>query len=212
MFKHHHGKPSNLNVQVATLERMTKPVDEDPHWLTDGQLRSWQAVVALTMTLPAALDAQLKRDTGLNVFDYHVLAGLADRPDGAMGMGELANQSQGSPSRLSHAVARMERAGWIERRSGEARCVNAHLTAAGRQKLVDSAPGHVREVRRLVIDILTPEQLEIFGEAARLVATQSDPVMAATLARRCDGSGDSICSDDSTGSADSEESSCREAG
>ena len=76
-----------------------------------------------------------------------------------MGMGELATLSQGSPSRLSHAVARMERAGWIERRNGEARCVNAHLTAAGRRKLVASAPGHVREVRRLVIDVLTADQL-----------------------------------------------------
>lgn len=197
---------------------MTEPESGDPRWLTEDQLRSWQAVVALTMTLPAALDAQLKRDTGLNSFDYHVLAGLADRPDGSMGMGELALLSQGSPSRLSHAVARMERAGWIERRSGEARCVNAHLTAAGRQKLVGSAPGHVREVRRLVIDVLTPEQLEVFGEAARLVAAQSDPAMAATLAHRCDGSSDSTwsddssCSDDSTSSGDAEDSSCLEAG
>lgn len=188
---------------------MTEPANGDTDWLTDGQLRSWQAVVALTMTLPAALDAQLKRDTGLNVFDYHVLAGLADRPDGAMGMGELANQSQGSPSRLSHAVARMERAGWIERRSGEARCVNAHLTAAGRQKLVDSAPGHVREVRRLVIDILTPEQLEVFGEAARLVAARSDPMMVAALARECDGS---ECTAESADREDSAESACLEAG
>ena len=138
---------------------MSEPERGDPRWLTEDQLQSWKAVVALTMTLPAALDAQLKRDTGLNSFDYHVLAGLADRPDGAMGMGELAAFSQGSPSRLSHAVARMERFGWIERRNGEARCVNAHITAAGRRKLVDSAPGHVREVRRLVIDVLTPEQL-----------------------------------------------------
>ena len=133
------------------------PSSGDPRWLTEDQLNSWKAVVALTMTLPAALDAQLKRDTGLNSFDYHVLAGLADLPDGTMGMGELATFSQGSPSRLSHAVARMERAGWIERRNGEARCVNAHLTAAGRRKLVASAPGHVREVRRLVIDVLTPD-------------------------------------------------------
>jgi DNA-binding FadR family transcriptional regulator len=78
----------------------------------------------------------------------------------------------------------MERAGWIERRNGEARCVNAHLTAAGRQKLVASAPGHVREVRRLVIDVLTAEQLAVLGEAARLVAAQADPVMAAALTRR----------------------------
>ncbi len=185
---------------------MTEPESGDARWLTEDQLHSWQAVVALTMTLPAALDAQLKRDTGLNSYDYHVLAGLADRPDGTMGMGELATFSQGSPSRLSHAVARMERAGWIERRSGEARCVNAHLTAAGRRKLVQSAPGHVREVRRLVIDVLTPEQLRVLGEAARLVTAQADPVMAAALAQRCPGR------PTSDGPDDSHESDCLEAG
>jgi DNA-binding MarR family transcriptional regulator len=191
---------------------MSVPPHGDPEWLTDDQLHSWKAVVALTMTLPAALDAQLRRDTGLNSFDYHVLAALAELPDGAMGMGELATLSQGSPSRLSHAVARMERAGWIERRNGEARCVNAHLTAAGRQKLVASAPGHVREVRRLVIDVLTAEQLAVLGETARLVAAQADPVMAAALASGCDGS------DCSAGSAESDhpgaldESACLEAG
>ncbi len=158
--------------------------DPEPRWLSETQLCSWQSLMSLVMTLPAALDAQLKRDTGLNTFDYHVLAALADTPDGAMGMGELASFSQGSPSRLSHAVARLEREGWIERSSGEARCVNARLTAAGRRKLVDSAPSHVAEVRRLVVDALTPEQLNALGEAARLVTERADPAMAAALARR----------------------------
>jgi DNA-binding MarR family transcriptional regulator len=184
---------------------MSAPEHGDPPWLTEDQLNSWKAVVALTMTLPAALDAQLKRDTGLNSFDYHVLAALADLPDGAMGMGELATLSQGSPSRLSHAVARMERAGWIERRNGEARCVNAHLTAAGRRKLVASAPGHVHEVRRLVIDALTADQLRVLGEAARLVAAQADPVMAAALARGCDGS---ECSEDLAASGNPDDPEC----
>ncbi len=183
-----------------------------PEWLTDDQLHSWKAVVALTMTLPAALDAQLKRDSGLNSFDYHVLAALSEGPDGALGMGELATISQGSPSRLSHAVARLERAGWIERRSGEARCVNAHLTTAGRRKLVASAPGHVAEVRRLVIDVLTPEQLEVLGEAARLVAGRADPVMAAALARGCESSACTEDHHDPGDPADTTDSVCLEAG
>ena len=43
-------------------------------WLDEDQLRDWKSLVALVMTLPAELDAQLKRDTGLNMFEYHVLA------------------------------------------------------------------------------------------------------------------------------------------
>lgn len=163
---------------------MTGSEDGGPHWLSEQQLHSWQAVMSMIMTLPPALDGQLKRDTGLNAFDYHVLAALSDRPDTGMGMGELASFSQGSPSRLSHAVARLEREGWIERSSGEARCVNARLTEAGRRKLVASAPGHVTEVRRLVIDVLSPEQLAALAEAAQLITSRADPAMAAALARR----------------------------
>lgn len=189
---------------------MTDESAEDPPWLSETQLASWQSLMLLVMTLPAALDAQLKRDTGLNTFDYHVLAALADSPDRAMGMGELASMSQGSPSRLSHAVARLEREGWIERRGGEARCVNARLTSAGQQKLVDSAPSHVAEVRRLVVDVLTPEQLGALGEAARLVAEQADPAMTAALARRQQGFAPR---DDVTdGAAQLPAGDCREAG
>ena len=91
------------------------------------------------MTLPAALDAQLKRDTGLNTYDYHVLAGLADRPDGTMGMGELAAFSQGSPSRLSHAVARMGgSAGSSAVAARPAASTPTHRR--GPAKLVDRAP------------------------------------------------------------------------
>ena len=32
---------------------MSVPQHGDPPWLTDDQLNSWKAVVALTMTLPA---------------------------------------------------------------------------------------------------------------------------------------------------------------
>ncbi|MFT4294386.1 MAG: MarR family transcriptional regulator [Micropruina sp.] len=160
---------------------MTEQPRNEPRWLSDEQLHDWQSLVTLLMLLPPALDAQLRRDSGLNSFEYHVLARLGDRPDGALGMGELAAYTQGSPSRLSHAVGRLERAGWIERRSGEARCVNAHITPAGRRKLVETAPAHVREVRRLVIDALTPEQLRDLGVAARLVTEKLAPARTADV-------------------------------
>ena len=143
----------------------------DVPWLDEDQLRDWKSLIALVMTLPAALDAQLKRDTGLNMFEYHVLAALAEAPNGAIPMSDLAGLSQGSPSRLSHAVGRLEGAGWVERRActEAGRRTAAWLTDAGRRKLQESAPSHVREARRLVVDALTPEQLASLGEAARAI-------------------------------------------
>ncbi len=148
-------------------------------WLDDDQLRAWRSLVGLVMTLPGALDAQLKRDTGLNMFEYHVLAALSESEHGALPMSDLAGMSQGSPSRLSHAVSRLEGAGWVERRacSEAGRRTAAHLTPAGREKIMEAAPTHVREVRRLVVDVLDPAQLTALGDAARVVLGMVDPAM-----------------------------------
>jgi DNA-binding MarR family transcriptional regulator len=152
------------------------PGDDVP-WLSADQLPDWQALMGMLMTLLPALDAQLKRDAGVNVFEYHVLAGLSGAPGRALVLSDLAVLAQGSLSRLSHAITRLERAGWVERRdcSEPGRRVEARLTDAGMTKLEEIAPGHVREVRRLVVDVLTPEQFATLGTAARAVT-------AATLA------------------------------
>jgi YD repeat-containing protein len=143
--------------------------DVDVPWLSDAQQQDWAALVRLVMTLPAAMDAQLKRDAGVNSFEYHLLARLAQAPGRTLVLSELAVQAQGSLSRLSHAITRLERAGWVERRAcnDKGRRVEARLTDAGLVKLEDMAPGHVREARRLVVDVLTPGQLAALGEAAR---------------------------------------------
>lgn len=100
-------------------------------------------------------------------------------------MSELATRARGSLSRLSHAVSRLEAAGWVRRRScgGAGRRTEAHLTDAGWEKLQEAAPGYVREARRLVVDALTAEQLEALGAAARVIVTEADPAVAETLTR-----------------------------
>lgn len=159
-----------------TTDQEGREPGQDVAWLTSEQLRHWRALVALLMTLPPALDAQLKRDAGVNVFEYHVLAGLSDAPDHTLGLSDLAVLAQGSLSRLSHAVTRLERAGWVERRSCAdrgGRRTEARLTDAGFARLEEIAPGHVREVRRLVVDLLTPEQLAALGDTARAITARA---------------------------------------
>jgi DNA-binding MarR family transcriptional regulator len=151
--------------------------DDNVAWLNAAQLDDWIATVGLTMALGPALDAQLKRDSGLNLFEYHILVALADAPGGALPMTDLATYTKGSPSRLSHAVSRLESSGWVERRACAevGRRTAAVLTDAGRRTLEEAAPGHVREVRRLVVDVLTPEQFAALGAAARAIVAVADP-------------------------------------
>lgn len=91
---------------------------------------------------------------------YATLVALAEAEDGIARMGDLAEFLQYSPSRMSHAVRRMERNGWVVRRrcQTDGRGQEAVLTAKGRRALEAAAPGHVAEVRRMIIDRLTSEQ------------------------------------------------------
>jgi DNA-binding MarR family transcriptional regulator len=136
---------------------MQKP----PQWLTRTENDAWMAVVALMFKLPAALDTQLRRDSGLTHFEYAVLVSLSGRPTRTMHMSELAEASHCSLSRLSHVVKRMEDKGWIDRSPlpTDGRVTVARLTGEGFVKLASAAPGHVAEARRLVLDALSPQQL-----------------------------------------------------
>lgn len=154
--------------------------EPDVSWLSAEQQREWRSLLGLFMDLPPALDAQLKRDAGLNMFEYQVLAALSEAPARTLVLSDLAALARGSLSRLSHAVTRLERAGWVERRTCTDRAgrhTEARLTDSGLVRIEEAAPGHVAAVRRLVVDALGPEQLAQLGAAARAItaATRAEP-------------------------------------
>jgi len=170
----------HLNVQVAYAD----PVDDaEPEWLTPEERRAWIALVALVEVLPSTLDVQLKRDGGLNHFEYQVMAGLSEAPGRAIRMSDLALFASGSLSRLSHAVGRLERRGWVTRRScpSDPRYVEAVLTDAGLDTMRLIAPGHVGEARRLVFDALSARQVTQLEQIARAVVAAAAPTTADLL-------------------------------
>ena len=134
----------------------------DVRWLDDVEMQAWLRVLRLVMLLPGALDRQLRRDAGLAHASYMILATLSDAPDTALRMSELARSTATSASRLSHAVAALEQRGWVARRPcpQDRRGQIATLTAAGREVLEQTAPGHVAQVRATVLDPLTPTEVE----------------------------------------------------
>ena len=156
---------------------------DDTPWLSGDEIVAWVHLTAMMMSLPPAIDAQLKRDAGINFFEYTILTGLSQAPGRALQLTTLAGYASGSLSRLSHALTRLERQGWVTRRTctREARASEAVLTDAGMAKLVATAPGHVREVRRLVIDVLTPDELTQLRAIARRLVDTASPRTAAIL-------------------------------
>jgi DNA-binding MarR family transcriptional regulator len=145
--------------------------DERARWLTPDERAAWLSLVGVMVKLPAALDAQLQRDAGLSYIEYMVLAMLSEQPERKLRMSELATTINASLSRLSHVANRLERQQLIRRESDpeDGRFTNAVLTEPGMEKVVNSAPGHVEAVRRLVIDPLTAGQLDGVREAGDLI-------------------------------------------
>lgn len=155
-------------------------------WLTDDERHAWMMLAGVLMNLPPAIDAQLKRDSGLNFFEYSILVALSRPMNRTLQMSMLAQTAGGSLSRLSHAVSRLEKQGWVRRRvnnDAEVRCVEALLTDEGMELLRSAAPGHVTEARRLVFDALTPEQVGQLFEIGRALLGQANPDGAEAMER-----------------------------
>lgn len=159
----------------------------EPAWLSDEELAAWVRLVAILELLPGVLDSQVRRDAGLTHFEYYALAMLSEAPERALRMSALAEQTNASLPRLSHVVQRLEERGLVERFPcpEDRRATNVRLTRNGRKKVVDSAPGHVANVRANVIDALTGEQVSQLREIADAILHRLDPdgALAATYRR-----------------------------
>jgi DNA-binding MarR family transcriptional regulator len=134
----------------------------DPRWLTDEQQQAWRQFVTVLVRLPAALETQLQRDSGLTHMGYLVLSTLSEQEDRRLPMSRLAALASASLSRLSHVVARLEANGWVrrERCPTDGRVQLAVLTTDGYAKVVATAPGHAEAVQQLVFDQLSPTQVQ----------------------------------------------------
>jgi DNA-binding MarR family transcriptional regulator len=149
----------------------------ETEWLEPDELATWMSLAALMFKLPGVIDYQLQRDSGLTHFEYLVLAGLSESPGRSRRMSDLAGFANGSLSRLSHVVKRLEQHGFVDRRPAEddGRITVATITDSGYEVLVAAAPGHVATVREYVIDSLTPEQLAQLKVIADQILSRVDP-------------------------------------
>lgn len=142
---------------------MAKTADADagPRWLNGDELAAWLANSAIMISLPAALDARMQRESRMTFFEYMVLSVLSEEPDRTMQMSALAARTSASLSRLSHVVGRLEKRGLLARSRipGAGRRTNTTLTEAGYDVVVAAAPGHVAAVREYLIDLLEPRDL-----------------------------------------------------
>lgn len=146
-------------------------------WLDEDELAAWMRLAAVVELLPGVLDSQLRRDADLMTFEYFVLAMLSEAPRRTVRMAALAAQTNATLPRLSHVVRRLEDRGLVERFPcpENLRATNARLTAAGWRKVREAAPGHAANVRRHVMDALTPDQVAQLRGITDAILKRVDP-------------------------------------
>jgi DNA-binding MarR family transcriptional regulator len=156
-------------------------------WLSADEQRAWRAYLESTLLLFDEIERQMQQDSGMPHAYYEILVRLSETEGRAMRMSELAVRTRSSRSRLSHAVARLEERGWVERQAcpTDRRGQVAHLTDKGFAVLDAAAPSHVEAVRTHVIDRLTPEQIKQLTEIGDALISGLAPAAEAASAAEC---------------------------
>lgn len=149
----------------------------EPSGLSPAHLEVWASVATLLERLPAALDAQLQRDSGLTHFEHGILFALDSAPERTLRLTTLAGYASSTLSRLSRAISRLEAKGLVRREvhPTDGRVTLAVLTDEGRAVLEQSTPSHHALVERLVFEPLTEQQVRQLGAISRRIAQAVDP-------------------------------------
>jgi DNA-binding MarR family transcriptional regulator len=146
-------------------------MNETPRWLTPTELNAWRGFVRMQERLSGRVSRHLQATSNLSAADYGVLVHLVDAPGGRMRSADLARSLEWEKSRMSHQVSRMMRRGLVIREEcpEDGRGAFVVITLAGRRVIAAAAPCHVKTVRRLFVDSLTPEELEVLARVAHRV-------------------------------------------
>jgi DNA-binding MarR family transcriptional regulator len=123
--------------------------------------RSQQIAVAIFMEETAEFD--------LTPVQYAALVAVREAPD--IDVAHLSSVIALDRSTLGNVVARLERKGWLERRSGrvDKRTKRLRITAAGRKLLKAVEPAVVRAQSRILAPIRPPERRRFVEHLKTLV-------------------------------------------
>src|SRR5689334_23809018 len=87
----------------------------DVRWLTSDQQKAWRAYILGTELLLHELDRELRDEHDISFSEYEILVRLSEAEGSRMRMAILADAMCHSRSRVTHTIARMERAGLVTR-------------------------------------------------------------------------------------------------
>ena len=139
---------------------------------TVDELATWRAFIETTDDLRSALASRLQSESGVSPGDYAVFLALSEAENRTMRSSELAAHIGWERSRLSHHLGRMEKRGLIAREEclTDNRGAEITVTPAGAEAFRGASAPHLRAIRELFVDALTPHQLTAAGEIAEALS------------------------------------------
>jgi DNA-binding MarR family transcriptional regulator len=122
--------------------------------LSQHELLLWRRYNAVLTTVPGMIDERMRSATGLSRFQFTLLDAIESQPEGRLHLSAVARATDSSLSRLSHAIARLEEAGLVERApcDEDRRASWAVITPAGRQAVVDARERLEGVMREVLLD------------------------------------------------------------
>jgi DNA-binding MarR family transcriptional regulator len=128
----------------------------------DPRLDAWRAFLRAHAQITRQLERELQSEASMALADYDVLVQLGNADEHRLRMSELADRLLLSRSGITRLVDRLERDGLVERRVCESdrRGQWAGLTDAGRERLRDASPTHLRGVAEHFLDRIPTDELD----------------------------------------------------
>jgi DNA-binding MarR family transcriptional regulator len=143
---------------------------------TSAELRAWREFIETVEALSWRLASRLQSESSLSPGDYQVLLALSEADGHRMRPSEIAALIGWERSRLSHHLGRMEKRGLISRDpcAADGRGAEVVLTRDGSDCFRRATIPHLRAVRELFIDALSPQQLAAAEDIARTLRSHLD--------------------------------------
>ncbi|MEV0937362.1 MarR family winged helix-turn-helix transcriptional regulator [Streptomyces phaeochromogenes] len=147
---------------------------DEPRWLDEREQRAWRSLMKMQAGLSEYIERQLRTHSGLSTADYQVLAHLSEAPEGRLRSFALGDALQWEKSRLSQHLTRMQNRNLVrrERCATDQRGAVVVITEQGRTLVEAAAPLHLADVRNVLIDHVTPAQMDLLIELGDQVEAQ----------------------------------------
>ncbi|MEW1648137.1 MarR family transcriptional regulator [Streptomyces sp. NPDC091219] len=137
----------------------------------------WDVWMRAQHLLTRELERGLQRDCDISKAEFSVLVTLSQAAGREMRVGELSASLDWDKSRVSHQLTRMEKRGFVQRTQygADGRRAGIGLTAEGRRAAQSAILVHGGNIRRHVLDALTPEQASVIRAWSEQAVDRLEP-------------------------------------